>query len=231
MMKRLVFSLFRKLHKWLALLVAAQVLIWAVTGILFGFVDSSNVYRNKTSEGFTKGVIDAPFTIDMRKVINDLTAEQQGLAIKKVSTFSLFNNHYLHLSTNKGDFYLGNDNKALKISSEMAMRIANRSYVGPGALLSSEKVGNEWVVSYADELETNVIISASSGKVIKHYNSHTAFSELLKLLHFMDYRNEHKFDHWWLQIVAMLSLLLSLTGCYWVYELLKVRVKRKLKAL
>lgn len=225
------YSLFRKLHKWLALLVATQVLIWAVTGILFGFVDSSNVYRNITSEGFTKGVMDEPLTIDMRKVLNDLTAEHQGLAIKKVSTFILFNNHYLHLSTNRGDFYLGNGNKALEISSEMAMRIANRSYVGPGALLSSEKVGNEWLVSYADELETKVIVSASSGKVIKHYNSHTAFNELLKLLHFMDYKNEHKFDHWWLQIVAMLSFILSLTGCYWVYELLKVRVKRKLKAL
>jgi len=223
------YSVCRKLHKWLALLVGVQVLLWAITGILFGFVQSSNTYRNIDAEQALNKVSGMQQSIDLSRIVKGFTKQQENTVINRISTYHLLNSPYLRLVTDHGDMYLDGDGKLLVISEQMAMKVANQSYTGAGALIGVEREGSEWLVSYEDELNTQVVVSAVSGRVVKHQNNHSAFADLLKILHFMDYFNEHKFNHWWLQFVAVLAFLFTLTGCYWTFQLLKVRYKRLLK--
>jgi ferredoxin len=78
-----------------------------------------------------------------------------------------------------------------------------------------------WQVNIDDESQTSVYIRAQTGDVIAHVNDETRWRDLLLMLHFMDYTQQGSFNNWFIKIFAMLTLLLSSTGLWWIYRLFK----------
>jgi Na+-transporting NADH:ubiquinone oxidoreductase subunit F len=78
-----------------------------------------------------------------------------------------------------------------------------------------------WQVNIDDESQTSIYIRAQTGDVIAHVNDETRWRNLLLMLHFMDYTQEGSFNNWFIKIFAMLTLLLSSTGLWWIYRLFK----------
>ena len=52
---------FRKLHKWLGLIIGAQMLIWLVSGMLISLIDQQNVSGNTTRQPITENAPLAQF--------------------------------------------------------------------------------------------------------------------------------------------------------------------------
>jgi Na+-transporting NADH:ubiquinone oxidoreductase subunit F len=78
-----------------------------------------------------------------------------------------------------------------------------------------------WQVNLDDESQTSVYIRAQTGDVIAHVNDETRWRDLLLMLHFMDYTEQGSFNNWFIKIFALLTLLLSSTGLWWIYRLFK----------
>jgi len=78
-----------------------------------------------------------------------------------------------------------------------------------------------WQVNIDDESQTSVYIRAQTGDVIAHVNDETRWRNLLLMLHFMDYTQQGSFNNWFIQIFALLTLLLSSTGLWWIYRLFR----------
>lgn len=78
-----------------------------------------------------------------------------------------------------------------------------------------------WQVNIDDESQTSVYIRAQTGDVIAHVNNETRWRDLLLMLHFMDYTQQGSFNNWFIKIFAMLTLLLSSTGSWWIYRLFR----------
>ena len=78
-----------------------------------------------------------------------------------------------------------------------------------------------WQVNIADSRQTSIYIRAQTGHVIAHVNDETRWRNLLLLLHFMDYPQEGNFNNWLIKIFAVLTLLLSGTGLWWLGRLFK----------
>jgi ferredoxin/uncharacterized iron-regulated membrane protein len=124
------------------------------------------------------------------------------------------------------------------IDNEVAQRLAlqshkNASQLSPNmfksrllqsadAILPKEQ-NPIWRVFVNDEFDTQVLIRASTGEVLAHVNSLTLWHNLLLKLHFMDYANEGSFNNIFIKVFALITLLLSLTGLAWLYQLIKER--------
>lgn len=231
-MKKL-FKLSRQLHKWLALIVVTQMLIWVVTGVLFGFVDgqksSGAIFRDRSAE---RTLFEKPIEIPAMDMKAAYLVHQQSFPDKPIHSIKIvrYEQQWLYLIASKESqqlfdrFY-----NRFQIGEQQAKKIALLGYTGAGNLIASELLNQQWRLRFDDELATDIYVSASTGRVIKHYNNISAFNNFLKLLHFMDYTNEHNFNHWWIQLFAIFSFIMTLSGCYWLYQLIKLRVKRWIK--
>ncbi|MEI8613432.1 hypothetical protein P4S54_06895 [Shewanella sp. PP-He15 brown] len=69
-----------------------------------------------------------------------------------------------------------------------------------------------------DDLSTRIYINAVNGELVGHKNDHTDIADLMFKLHFMDYLNQGSFNNPFSWLFGILTLLLSLSGLYWVVE-------------
>lgn len=129
--------------------------------------------------------------------------------------------------------------KPFKLAPSQALVIAERSYSGPGKVLQptlevppfDDYVAQQnpmWKVVVKDDNETTIYLDAVTGEVLRHANSDFRLKELMMKLHFMDYGNSSGFNHWWIVVFALLTLLLSITGVIWLVQpYLKRRMRKQ----
>jgi len=244
----------RKVHKWLALMVALQVLIWTVTGILFGFVDS-----NKSSGRVTRDYVaereyyQSTASLEQVQLLTNTELSSRILTLfpdQTIETVSLtlFNQiWYYQVATPSGKYYLDAvTGRLLNIDENLARELISASYKGEGSIKSlsldsvsrtrevSQQAAKQpqqaiWQAIFDDAINTTVLLSANTGKIIRHRNDETEFVDLLKILHFMDYQQTHHFDHWWIIAFAVASLFLSISGIVWLIDVAKRSWKRRTK--
>jgi len=226
-------TLFRKVHKWLALLVGLQLLIWVTTGLLFTLVDSSKsrgqIYRAKSTQE------QAP-TLPAQFLSNAELAEKIPKNIYQQNILNVelkdFHHHWYYQVTTSSGRYLFSviTGEQLKVKEAFAIDLAQKSYQGPGTLTEltllkppiekfSGSTSNIWQADFNDELNTQVYLSQNTGRILKHVNNVSAYNDILKLLHFMDYNQTGHFNSWWVITMAVLATLLSFTGLFWLINI------------
>lgn len=118
-------------------------------------------------------------------------------------------------------------------------RLALLSYKAPGASKSSAELINStelltppiedlpkernpvWRVNINDAPQTSIYIRAQSAALITHVNEDIRWRNLLLMLHFMDYAQTGDFNNWFIRVFAILTFVLSGTGLWWIYRLIK----------
>ncbi|MBY5923373.1 2Fe-2S iron-sulfur cluster-binding protein [Ferrimonas balearica] len=213
-------------HKWAALAVGLQMLIWIGTGIYFNLVDHQRIgghqYHQRAPEpawSLDQLVDPTPLLEQYAPVVRLTLVDRAGhpyyqlehqrqLYARQTQTLTL-------IDAVSGD--------VVAINPDLASAIARASYGGPGAISevtalpprSAELPKEEnpvWRVAFADDLETVAFVDASSGRLVAHQNRHSREAALMLKLHFMDYTNQGGFNHPLMWLFALLSLALSLSG-------------------
>ncbi|WP_296047090.1 PepSY domain-containing protein [uncultured Alteromonas sp.] len=213
-------------HKWLALLVFMQLLIWLTTGLYFNSLmdsaDNVTTERLVQHEGYLPGRQLYPV---------QAIAAPPPVAISLVwvlgSPYYQFDyNQPLH------DYYLkqrrlfnATTGVPWQISPEQIAKIAEQAYSGRATgskpVLISPPIDDLprqqnplWQVRFADEYSTAIYLDALTGHVIKHTNDRQRFDDLMFTLHFMDYSGSGFFNHPLIIVFATATCLLSLSGGY-----------------
>lgn len=234
-------SLVRKAHKWLALIVGLQLLIWLITGLLFTFVDSAKsrgkVYRAQPtleqepvmpSQLLTLTEISAkiPEYIEKQSIRNiELIAFQQAWYFKIVT----FDRRFL-LSATTGELFSVKEvlaNELIEASYQGPGKLTNLTLVTPDMAISNNTFANVWLANFDDELNTQVHLSQATGRILKHSNDVSRYNDFLKLLHFMDYNQTGHFNDWWIVIMAILVTLLSISGSCWLINTYAKKLKKR----
>lgn len=213
-------------HKWLALLVAIQLLIWLGTGLYFNsLMDSaSNITTEQPvqHEAYLPGLQLFP--------LQELPAPPP-LSIKLIwilgtPYYALHYNQPLHdYFKQERRLFDAVSGKPWQITPRHVSRIADLAYTGNGLAAEPELVmppiadlprqqNPLWRINFADEVHTSLYLDAQTGHVIKHTNDHQRFDDLMFTLHFMDYAGSGSFNHWLIIITAAITCLLSVTGGY-----------------
>ena len=217
---------FRKLHKWLALIIGAQVLIWLISGMLISLVDQKTV-----SGGSTR--LPGGEKIPLAQFLPLYPVSQLPIsmaAVRQIKLTSLLANPvYRVVSQNRTLLFNASTGDELIIDQALAEQIAREGYRGEGQLISSRRLdqgseeirgvpGAVWQVNFDDPLATRAYISAIDGHLLAHRNSRWALVDFLLMLHFMDYGRADSFNNPQVIVLGFGALWLAMSGLLLVFS-------------
>jgi len=220
----------RKLHKWLALIVGLQLLIWITTGLLFTLVDGEKshgqIYRAKHQKEQAPVLPEQLLTnIELLEKIPS-NISKQGVSSIELKVFH--QQWYYQLNTTIGRYLFSVETgQQLIVQKNLASSLILKNYNGPGkltklALLTppiaefSHIKGKLWQAHFSDDINTHVYLEQNTGRIFSHTNDISTYNDILKMLHFMDYDQSGHFNSWWIITMAILACLLSFTGLFWL---------------
>ncbi len=210
----------RKLHKWLTLLIGAQLIVWLVTGTIISLIDQTEVSGDKTRQSLSNQKSADPLRVFFPSHQLSIGPELiHSIALTKILQRPVYRIEQSG-ETTLFDATTGNE---LRIDKRLAEAIARNSYRGDGEIANSELIalgsdevrdfaGPIWRVNIDDDLATRVYVSPRDGQVLAHRNSRWKVVDFLLMLHFMDYAREDSFNNWQIIIVGFGTLWIAISG-------------------
>jgi ferredoxin len=244
------------LHRWLALFVGLQLLLWVVSGLLLNLVDGTFFDANGHRQLSTPKALSQAFITDEDQAqssalsispLGALLATLPKQTFITVELISLFNAPVYKLISQPSPgqdlsqrithYYWARSLTPISLSVNQIKQLAIQSYrADPQQLDSVKRIAEPtllaqgdtgfnitvpvYQVLVGDAAKTRIYINGASGDILEHKNSRSDLKDWLFMLHFMDYNlgNGLSFNHFWIQGIALLSLLLGLSGAALLYK-------------
>ena len=207
-----------KIHKWLALLMAIQILFWFVSGLFFALFPIERV----RSEHMIAEQTPAPV---------DLAAAAAGLsrlapaAAEKVELRMLLGRPVALLSARAARprlYDLASGRLVSPIGMGEAARIAEADHAGNARAVRVERItaGDSeyrgalpaWRVDFDDGAHRSLYVAADTGAVTARRSTLWRVYDFLWGLHIMDWRGHENFNTWLLAVATALALVMSIAG-------------------
>ena len=218
--------IFRKLHKWLGLVLGAQLIIWLLSGTLISLIDQQQVSGAATRQSQSEDVPLASFgpLFPVSQLAPPVTSVHT-VVLDSILERPVYNVE----SDNQVRLFDANTGALLRIDRRLAERIAQDSYSGAGPLVGIQRLetgsdevrnfsGPVWRADFDDDLRTRVYMSAEDGRVLAHRNSQWKIVDFLLMLHFMDYVRADSFNNPQIIIVGFGALWIAISGLLLVFH-------------
>jgi uncharacterized iron-regulated membrane protein len=228
-MKPLV--LFRKLHKWLGLIIGLQVLFWVLGGLIMSALDIDKVH----GDHLRKTIALKPVNLEQIQPITKI-AKQHQLDINQFQLVNLPHQWQYHIRTPQGQVYFfdATTGEQLKpISQEEAVRLAKTYYKGEASIATSSLINQHsteyrkalpaWRIEFDDSESATFYLAANTGELMSVRTTRWRLFDFVWMLHIMDYKDRSDFNHPLLIFAAFLALLISISGLYLVVKTFKKR--------
>jgi hypothetical protein len=209
-----------KVHKWLALLMAIQILFWFVSGLFFAVfpierVRSEHMMAEATARPVPFGVAADGF----------LRLGSAGVTGEKIEVRMLLDRPVALVTRHSGRprLYDLNTGRLLSpIPGTMAVTIAERDHVGDQRVRRIEAVTEEsteyrgalpaWRLDFDDGANRSLYVAADTGQVTARRSTLWRTFDFLWSLHIMDFKNHENFNTPLLIIATALGLAVIVTG-------------------
>lgn len=211
---------FRKLHKWLGLIVALQVIAWMISGLVFALLDHHDVTaQHGTRQPETKFL--QP-TIPVAEPGSWLPGYGEA-AVYEVRLISLLEEWLWRVDTGERvELRRASDGSVVTLNEDMVRELAAEHYAGDGELQSvsfhaeptieTRDSGAVWQASYDDEQRTTLYFAAQDGQLVETRNATWRLFDFFWMLHTMDYRGRDNFNNPLVITVGFAALWLALSG-------------------
>jgi uncharacterized membrane protein YkoI len=229
---------FRKVHRWLGVLMALQIIAWMASGLYFALFPIETIrgeHLLSQPEALSTAVLDdlVPPARAWDVVQQALGGDIQPASISLIRQFG--KTWYRVTADNSATVHtrlVDARSGALMefISPEQARDIAAASLVVPGEVRAVELLSEEgppgseyrgralplFRISYSEPEALNLYIDGWTGEVVARRTARWRVFDFLWMLHIMDFDERDDFNTPLLQVAAALGLLLALTGLvYW----------------
>jgi uncharacterized iron-regulated membrane protein len=218
--------LLRRLHKWVAIIVGVQVLLWCVSGAMFAWLDHHEVRGMHLVESPPPQVVPAGLALAEPRALDADGAHE--IRLRTVGDRWV----YRVVSEGGARLFDAVSGASVEIDEATARRIAVALYAGDGRLvavnrhgeatLETRKHGAAWAATFDDEIGTTLWLSADDGRLLETRTDAWRLFDVFWMLHTMDYEGRDDFNHPLVILFASTSLWVALTG-FW----LVLRVFRK----
>ncbi len=217
----------RRLHKWFAIVVGAQLVLWAVSGVYMVSVDLDIIHGDMLVREVHPIVDDA---------LDEVLPPSQVLALQgAVTDFELVArlDQPVYLVTTTGGVRRAVDaitgEPLEELSAAEAARAAEANYRGTSAVARTELITRSppseiatldlpvWQVNFDDAWGSSFYIDPVSGAFLKRRHTLWRVFDFLWMLHIMDYEARTDINNLLLRMVAGLSLLMGLSGVWLLY--------------
>jgi uncharacterized iron-regulated membrane protein len=241
---------FRKLHRWLGLLMAVQIIAWMASGLYFSIFPIEEI----RGEHLTKAPapLDAGLLSGMGPpgAVKDTLDRHLGQEwkLEKLGLVNRDGRLNWRVDGRVGEAFFsrllntaGTD-IIPALSAELAAQTARELLAGvaePRAVewLDSIQAGAEyrgrvvpvWKVSFDEPESLNLYLDPWTGEILARRTSRWRVFDFLWMLHIMDFDNRDDFNHPLLQAASLLGLVIALSGVvFWAMTTSLFRSKRRL---
>ena len=210
----------QKLHKWVALFVGIQVLLWTLSGLVFTLLDPRSVSGELLASPPPMPTLTAEVTL------TDPSAWMGTYADRSVHEVSLrpLDGGWVYRIAHEGGSELrhATDGAPVVIDAARARRFALDHYRGEGRLvavryhaestLETRQAGATWRATFDDPPGTNLYFSADDGSMVAARTDAWRVYDFFWMLHTMDYAGRDDFNNPLVILVGSAALWIGLTG-------------------
>ena len=208
-----------RLHKWLALIIGAQLLIWFASGALMSFwpideIHGDHLVDRKTVEALPAGISLADPAVYLGETSADRVTLRMlhGRAVAEVARGGA-----IHLFDATTGALLP------PIDARLGSAIAQKAWIGPETGAPTTTIVNvtspeyrgplpAWRVAFADPDQTSVFIAADTGEIAAVRTANWRLFDFFWGLHIMNWTERDNFNTWWLLAVASAGVVMGLAG-------------------
>ena len=235
MRKHKFWRVLTRIHKWTALVIGTQIILWFASGFFMSFFNIDTVHGDNMALEHhwplrIEGLVSAPVVLTaygaQSKINNMRLRSAMGFPIWQVEG---------ELGTRVYNGVTGE--KWQGVSSEQVRRAARQYYLGKGQIISAAKLHSApkdfagdlpvWQVLYNDGAKTRLYISPDTGELLKTRTRLWRAFDFMWMLHIMDYKTRENINLWWLKLLSFCALLFSLSGLGLVVHRVFLRPRSK----
>ena len=225
-----------RIHRWLALIIGAQLLIWFSSGVIMSFLPIEQVRGEHLVN--RERVIPVPHMLDLVPPAQLIASAKAP--VESVSFVMLAGRPVAQVATADGIklFDAVNGNLLPPVDAMLARAIASDAWKAsakPAARVSRVLAESPeyrgplpaWRVAFADPDNTSVFIAADTGKIAAVRTGTWRLYDFFWSLHIMDWKNHENFNTWWLLAFAIGGLGMGIAGAILLAMRWPIRRKRR----
>lgn len=213
----------RKLHRWVALVVGVQVLVWTASGLAFAWLDHHDVTGEALAVTPAARSLPAEATVldPARLPIAAATPSLLSLELREFDGTWVYRIEGLD---GRVSLLRASDGAPLSIDAATTRRLAARHYRGTGTLrgvraqpagtLETRGLGPTWQATYDDAGGTRLYFSAADGALVAVRTDTWRLKDFFWMLHTMDYRERDDFNNPLVVTAGAAALWVGLTGAW-----------------
>jgi hypothetical protein len=221
----------RQLHRWVALVVALQVVLWTASGVMFAWLDQDGVAGEGLAEPPDSTALPAaaPLLEPARLPLAATTPVLRALDLLEVDGRWVY-----RVETDAGVRLLrASDGAPVAIDAAAARRLAASHYRGQGSLrtvqlhatetLETRKLGPTWEAAFEDASSTRLYFSSADGSLVAVRTDAWRLKDLFWMLHTMDYRGRDDFNNPLVVVAGTAAAWVGLTGLWLLARVMRPR--------
>jgi uncharacterized iron-regulated membrane protein len=209
------------IHKWLGLILGAQLVVWTCTGLFFTLFPLAEVRGEALVHPAQH------FSVDMRRVkvsstqaLNTVAEDRPQQAILR----PLAGNPVYEIRAEIGVFLVNAETGEViqGVDEDLARKIASNAWAGPGLLQSVEEIkkapheagvtGHVWAAHFAGDGHPTLYVSAVNGQLGAARTDLWRLYDFFYGLHVMDYIDHENAHQPWTIAAAILAISVVLFG-------------------
>lgn len=218
MVKKNLALFFRKYHKWIALVVGLQALIWCISGLYMTSIHIDTVRGNH--------LVKSQPNIILPNQLADIDKTLQRLSDARFKKLSVINEQPILVIEDQSNIVkvnLSSGKEALPLNQSDIATLAKKHYAGNAKLDAVDllasfpaEIGGRnkpvWKVTYDDILNSTLYFNVENGQLIRARSDLWRWFDFLWMLHIMDYESRENVNNNLLRIAASLGLVFTLSG-------------------
>lgn len=206
------------LHRWLGLILAAQIVIWMTSGVVMSLLPIEHV------RGETATSIAAPIELNVENYFPPAGVIAEVDGAQKLTLRKWFGRAVYIVEGASGVRMFDADTGEMlsPIGETDARRVAEADFAGEGEIENISILTEApqeyrrktpvWRAQFSDKDQTRLYISTETGEVVARRNRVWRFYDFFWMLHIMDYRERENFNNPLIRTFALTGLLFALSG-------------------
>lgn len=210
----------RKLHRWVAIFVGLQLVLWTVSGALFAWLDHHEVQGEELTAPAPVRTLGPD--VHLAEPGDWVDPIPQG-PVTELKLLVLAGDWLYRLETAEGvELRRVADGARVAIDEPWVRRLAAERYRGAGRLeavafhatptLESRGLGATWQARFDDSRGTSLYFSAADGALVATRSDAWRLFDFFWMLHTMDYAGRDDFNNPLVILAASAALWVAITG-------------------
>ena len=224
----------RKFHKWLALIIGVQALLWMLTGVYMVTINIDFIHGDSLVRNLNEPL--SADSSDLYSVSDVLRRYPESLSVSLETSRGV----PLFVVTRSGDTVLldaRSGQQMAPVTHDQAVELASHYYAGSGSvseavlLIDASSIPQEirgrslplWQVTFEDRFNTTFYLSPSTGNLLTRRHTYWRLYDFLWMFHIMDYENRSDINNKLLGFAAAFGLAMALSGIWLLVHSLRGR--------